>query len=70
MRLLLLLLLLLAAAATAQPINLVNGPGSACIGVAPSPPSRLQAKPGDGSVQLTWDRPANGACVQEYDVRK
>ena len=67
----LLLLLLLATAAAAQPINLVNGPRSACISsIAPSPPERLRATPGNGSVTLTWDRPANGACVQEYDVSR
>ena len=64
------LLLLLAASAlslvAAQEIKLVAGPG--CADLPPTPPTALRATPGDASVLLTWDRPANGACVTEYQV--
>ena len=67
------LLLLLAAASVlslgaAQEIKLVSGPG--CADLPPAPPTALRATPSDGTVLLTWDRPANGACVTEYQVSR
>lgn len=62
-----LLLALLATLAAAQEIRLVGGPG--CLEVPPAPPSNLKAEPQpDGSVRLSWDKPANGACVSAYDI--
>lgn len=31
-----------------------------CAELLPGAPTNLKARPGDGSVTLTWDRPANG----------
>ncbi|KAI3426267.1 hypothetical protein D9Q98_008642 [Chlorella vulgaris] len=62
----LLLLLLLAGGAAGQEIRLVAGPG--CASIPPSPPQNLKAEALDGAVRLTWDKPANGACVSEYQV--
>jgi hypothetical protein len=45
----------------------VNGEG--CGQVPPGPPVNLRATPGDGEVTLSWSAPANGACVDSYQVR-
>ncbi|KAL4430603.1 hypothetical protein ABPG77_005843 [Micractinium sp. CCAP 211/92] len=51
----------------AQEVRLM--PGSAgCAQIPPTAPTNLRAVAGDGRVVLTWDRPANGACVSVYEV--
>lgn len=42
--------------------------GAGCADIAPGPPTNLKATPGDGSVTLSWDKPANGGCVSFYAV--
>lgn len=43
--------------------------GSGCAAsLRPDAPRDLRAEPGDGYVVLTWRGPANGACVDEYQV--
>lgn len=45
------------------------GPNSSgCLDAAPGPPTNLKATPGDGSVTLTWNKPANNACVTFYAI--
>lgn len=62
-----LLLLLGLAAAAAQGV-VFNGPAG-CADLPPSPPVGLTAVPaGSGRLLLTWTAPANGACVDEYQV--
>lgn len=63
-----LLLLLGLAAAAAQGV-VFNGPAG-CADLPPSPPVGLTAVPaGSGRLLLSWTAPANGACVDEYQVR-
>ncbi|KAL4436866.1 hypothetical protein ABPG75_004005 [Micractinium tetrahymenae] len=61
------LLLAAASAVQAQEVRLMPG-SSGCVQLIPSAPTNLRAAPGDGQVLLTWDRPANGACVSVYEV--
>jgi len=43
------------------PHQIVLNRGSAgCAQLPPGPPENLRARPGDGEVTLTWDRPRNG----------
>ncbi|WPT17907.1 hypothetical protein PSENEW3_00005909 [Picochlorum sp. SENEW3] len=49
----------------AQPVINV---GAGCGDLPPGPPSNLKAVPGDRQVTLSWDKPANGACVSIYTV--
>lgn len=45
------------------------GPNSSgCLDAAPSAPTNLKATPGDGSITLTWGKPANNACVTFYAI--
>lgn len=45
------------------------GPNSAgCLDAVPGPPTNLKATPGDGSITLTWGKPANNACVTYYAI--
>ncbi|PRW57964.1 peptidase S53 [Chlorella sorokiniana] len=73
--LLLAALLLGAAAAIAGQEIVLNRGSAGCAQLPPGPPENLRAKPGDGEVTLTWDRPRNGeqaapggACVTTYEV--
>lgn len=62
-----LLLLLGLAAAAAQGVTF-QGPAG-CADLPPSPPVDLKAAAaGSGTLLLTWSAPANGACVDEYQV--
>ena len=40
--------------------------GAGCAVLPPTGPTNLAAAPGDGQLTLTWSRPANGACVDNY----
>lgn len=62
-----LLLLLGLTAAAAQGVTF-QGPAG-CADLPPSPPVDLKAAAaGSGTLLLTWSAPANGACVDEYQV--
>jgi len=62
---LILMLLAVCSQGTAQPVINI---GSGCGDVPPGPPTNLKAVPGNGQVTLSWDKPANGACVSFYTV--
>lgn len=65
---LLLLLGVVLVAALPQSTAVSSG-GAACVATQPpSPPTNLQAVPGDGQLQLTWGAPANNACILTYRI--
>eukprot|EP00877_Chromochloris_zofingiensis_P010048 jgi/Chrzof1/5297/Cz15g21080.t1 len=50
----------------AQPITFS---GAGCAQITPGPPANVQGKAlSADSIQVSWDKPTNGACVDEYVV--
>ena len=44
-----------------------QGP-SGCADLPPMPPSNVLVVPGDERLTVSWERPGNGACVDQYTV--